>query len=261
MAATAPYSEQLRNPQPCDHLIQLYTDDAFLGRVVGEFLAAGLATGQAAIIIATPAHVALFRDRLAAAGFDLAAAQTAGQLVVKDAHACLAEFMVDGMPDRERFFAMITPVLAPLPARGYARSRLYGEMVDLLWDHSLPATVALEELWNEVLDQTGVSLLCAYRIDNFDRSAHRGVLHQVTACHSQLIPVEDYERLERAVDRAYEDVFGRDADTRLLRQHIVTQYGEAAKMPPSEAALLALRGFPRQITDAVIERARHHYRA
>ena len=260
MPVTAPYAEGLRRPQPCDHLIQLYTDEAFLSSVVGAYLGAGLAAGEAAVIIAIPEHAALFRQQLGRAGIDAAAAEASGQVVVRDARACLEQFMVDGMPDRTRFQALVQPVLDQLTAAGYPRTRLYGEMVDLLWNHTMPATIALERLWNEILAAARVSLLCAYRIDNFDGHIQRGVLHQITACHSELIPVEDYDRLEQAVSRAYEDVFGTPGEADALRTHIASQYKSSAKMPAPQAALLALRDVAPVLADSVLERARHHYR-
>jgi MEDS: MEthanogen/methylotroph, DcmR Sensory domain len=259
MSIAAPYADQLVRPRPCDHLIQLYTDETFLRRVVVEFLSAGLANGEGAVVIATPAHLTLFTEGLRAARLDVTAAETRGQLVLHDADACLARFMVDGMPDRERFCDLVKPVLADLGQSGYSRVRLYGEMVDLLWNHSMPATVALEQLWNEVLAETRVSLLCAYRIDNFDQHIQRGVLHRLTACHSQLIPVEDYDRLERAVSHAYDDVFGASGEAALLRDHVATLCEGNAKMPPAQAALLGLNQVAPLIADSVIERARHHY--
>jgi hypothetical protein len=58
-------------------------------------------------------------------------------------------------------------------------------MVDLLWPLSKRATVQLEELWNEVLAEYQVSLLCAYRIDAGAAAIkRRGLLHQITRCHS-----------------------------------------------------------------------------
>ena len=260
MTAAPSYVDRLRRPQPCDHLVQLYTDEAFLTRVVGDFLREGLANEEGAAVIATPQHVALFVERLNAAGLDAAAAVSRGQLVVLDARGCLDTFMVDGMPDPGRFFALTLPVLERLRRAGHDRVRCYGEMVDLLWAHSMPATVALEQLWNDVLSRTGVSLLCAYGIDNFDLHAHRGVLHKLSACHSELIPVEDYDRLEQAVTRAYEEVFGRPGDARALREHVASLSGDATKMPPSQAALLGLDNVGMQLADAVIARAREYYR-
>jgi len=134
-------------------------------------------------------------------------------------------------------------------------------MVDLLWDHNLPATVALETLWNEVLADRRVSLLCAYRIDNFDGEVHRGALDQLTHTHSHVIPVEDYERLEAAVSRAYEDVFGTLGDPGLLREQLATEHHSPAAMPAAQAALVALRQLSPDIADLVLARARQHYAA
>jgi hypothetical protein len=259
MSARTSYAEPLQNPQPCEHLIQLYTDEAFLGRAVREFLRPALTGGEGAVVIATPAHVAMFREQLCAGGVDVQAAERRAQLVVRDAQASLAEFMVDGMPDRDRFFGLVRPVLATLRRDGYSAVRLYGEMVDLLWNHSMPATVALEELWNEVRHEAGVSLLCAYRLDNFDRQLHRGVLHQLATCHSELIPVEDYAQLERAVSRAYRDAFGTAGDAEALRAHITKMSQGRTKMPEPQAALFGLGKLAPVLANLVIERARHHY--
>jgi hypothetical protein len=259
MTATPSWEGLLRTPHPCDHLVQLYNDDVFLTRAVSLFLGLGLSDGEGAVIIATPEHAGLFDKSLRSAGLDVAAMIARHQLQVFDASSCLDQFMVDGMPDRDRFVSLVMPVFARARAAGYEKIRLYGEMVNLLWDHNMPGTVALEELWNQVLADTGLSLLCAYSIDNFDRHAHRGVLHQISRCHSHFIPVEDYGRLEKAVDRAYADVFGMRGDPRSLRSLISARAAANTVMPPAQAALLALDTLSSGISDAVLERTRFHY--
>ena len=263
MSVAPSWEGLLRTPHPCDHLVQLYNDDAFLTRAVSLFIGLGLAEGEGAVVIATPEHVELFTSSFRSARLDVAALVSRQQLIVFDAKTCLAQFMVDGMPDRDKFLNLVMPVFARVRAAGYATIRLYGEMVNLLWDHNMPGTVALEELWNEVLADTRLSLLCAYSIDNFDRQAHRGVLHQISRCHSHLIPVDDYGRLESALDRAYVDVFGTRGDPRSLRTLIAALIAGRARtttvMPAAQAALLALAGVSPGIADAVLERTRYHY--
>jgi MEDS: MEthanogen/methylotroph, DcmR Sensory domain len=249
----------LRTPHPCDHLVQLYNDDAFLARAVSLFTGLGLSDGEGAVIIATPEHAELFKKSLRAAALDVDAMIARHQLQIFNAQSSLDQFMVDGMPDRDKFVGLVMPVFARARAAGYEKIRLYGEMVNLLWDHNMPGTIALEELWNQVLADTGLSLLCAYSIDNFDRHAHRGVLHQISRCHSHFIPVEDYGRLEKAVDRAYADVFGMRGDPRSLRSLISARVAANTVMPPAQAALLALNNLSTGISDAVIERTRFHY--
>jgi hypothetical protein len=156
----------LRTPHPRDHVVQLYTHDDFLGRAVAHFLGGGLRDGEGFVVIATPAHIDMITDRLVGTGVNVVGATARRQLVNLDAQGCLEQFiMMDGMPDRATFLATISPVLERVRAAGYPSVRLFGEMVNLLWDQNLDATIRLEELWNEILADEGVSLLCAYRID------------------------------------------------------------------------------------------------
>jgi hypothetical protein len=258
MAAVQSWQSLLRAPHPCDHVVQLYKDEAFLIRAVTHFMGTGLATGEAGVLIATPDHVAAVTERLAAA-VDVKDALARDQLVLLDAETCLARFLVDGVPDREAFLALANGVLDRVQAAGHAKVRVFGEMVNLLWENNLPATVKLEALWSEILAERQVCLLCAYRIDNFDQHAHRGLLHRISRSHSHLVPVEDYARLDAAVDRAYRDVFGDRADTATLRRLLVSQPSAAAAMPPGQAALVALRDVRGDIADAVLARARDYY--
>jgi hypothetical protein len=256
---TSPWESQLETPAPCDHFVQLYQDEAFLARAVFHYLGAGLAKNEGVVIIATAAHSALFTDRLAAAGFDVLDLVARRQLLVFEAEQCLAQFMVNGLPDRVAFFTVVKNALDPIRAAGFATVRLYGEMVDLLWDRNVAGTLELEALWNELITDQGVSLLCAYRIDNFDRNSHRGILHRLCHCHSHLIPVEDYERFEQAVTRAYADVFGTAGDSETLRTLLTTDAAVTPTMPSAQRALLALRDVSPSLADSVLERARLHY--
>ena len=115
----APTSDVLRSPSPCDHHIQAYTDDAFLGKVVAEYVAAGFEQGEAAVLIATPEHTELFSERFAALGIDVPAALRTRQLLFLDADQTLARFMVDGRPDRQMFLSIVATTLDHVRAAGY----------------------------------------------------------------------------------------------------------------------------------------------
>ena len=256
MSPVTTWQTWLDAPSACDHLVQLYTDDEFLARAVAQFVGAGFAGGEAAVIVATPTHVALFLDRVP----DAAPALARGQLVLLDAEETLERFMVDGLPDQAAFVEIVSGVLTRLRTAGYEKIRLYGEMVNLLWERdALEPAVRLEELWNERLAAEGVALLCAYRIDNFDHHAHRHALASISRVHSHVIPVDDDARFDHAVDRAYLDVFGEGGDPRLLRDLLVAKFGRRPAMPRAQAALLALREVHPRTADAVLERARVYY--
>jgi hypothetical protein len=248
-----------RNAAPCDHVLQTYTDDIFLARVVTDYVAAGLAQRDAVIVIATPAHTRAFTDRLAATGVDVSAVTAARQLLTLDAERTLAGFTVDGHPERTAFRSLMTAVLGRVRVPDGCAIRLYGEMVDLLWQEQLEAALMLEGLWNELLADGRVSLLCAYRLDALDRHA-RGVLRRVTHCHSRLMPADEPERFEEAVDRAYAEVFGAGGDVAALRALMVSRHSQGPVVQPAHAALFALDDMPPMIANDIRARARQYYR-
>src|SRR5207237_7574331 len=98
-----------------------------------------------------------------------------------------------------------------------------------------------------------------YSLDAFDPHIYRGLLQQVSATHSDLIPVDDYARLERAVDRAYVDVFGAGEDARALQHACLTHYRRPATMPEAAAAILALREVIPGTTYELLGRRRRQY--
>jgi hypothetical protein len=198
----------LRSAQPCDHIVQLYTDDGFLTRAVSQFIGAGLLAGEAAVIVATPSHIRALDAQLGLQ-VEVAAVRARDQLVVFDAETCLAGLLVDGRLDRDQFLGFVNETLDRAEIAGNGRVRVFGEMVNLLCGRDPQAAAELEALWSGVLTTRSVCLLCAYRLDNFDRHVHRGLLHQISRSHSHVVPVEHYERLESAVDRVPRGLRGR----------------------------------------------------
>jgi len=261
MSVSAPWGDVLASPAPGQHVAQLYTEPGFLVRAVGEFAGQGLGQGDAVVVCATASHWQAIARRLADDGFALDPLRESGQLVVLDAAECLAALLVDGMPDPARFQSVIGGAVERAPAAGYRRVRAFGEMVDLLRHTSLAGVIRLEELWGELLGEHGISLLCAYSLDTFDPRIYHGLLQRVSEVHSDLVPVEDYARLESAVERAYADVFGPVGDPGPLRGALLAHYARPAAMPDGAAAILALGELLPKASGALLERVRHHYRS
>jgi hypothetical protein len=257
----AEWRSLLAAPVPGQHIAQLYTDPGFLACAVCDFAAEGLRAGDAVIIIATPPHWREISDRLESQRFDLDDLQRRAQLTVLDAASTLARLLVDGMPDPERFQAVIGAAIGAARSAGYRRVRAFGEMVDLLRRTDVTATIRLEELWNDLLATHGASLLCGYSMDPFDAGIYRGLLQRVCAVHSDLIPAEDYSRLEEAVERAYAEVFGSADDAGFLRRVFLAEYPRPSAMPDAEAAILAAREFVPTTIAGLLEKARDHYQA
>ncbi|HEY7851152.1 MAG TPA: MEDS domain-containing protein, partial [Ktedonobacterales bacterium] len=192
------------------HVVQFYETDEFLADAVGEFLSAGLEAGAACIVIGTPQHRASLEQRLLDNGLDLAAAHRRGDYIALDAAETLAQFIVGGAPDAERFDEVIGGVLARAaqgqPGEpGHRHVRAFGEMVALLWaDGQQAAAVHLESLWNDLSAHSPYpfALCCAYPIRAFAGEANRTQFAEICAHHSQVIPDESFSALSTADERA-----------------------------------------------------------
>lgn len=149
------------------HHVDFYGQDAQIVRRVADFLAPGLGSGEAAVVIATEPHRVALEAELAARGLDVARARGRGQLAVLDAATVLSRFLIDGEPDRARFEQVVRETL--LQARDGGRTvRVYGEMVAVLWIAGRPrSAIALEKMWNELAKKLSFSLLCGYPISAF----------------------------------------------------------------------------------------------
>ena len=174
---------------PCEHLVQIYTDDrGFIDSLEG-FIGGGLEAGEAVIVIASAAHRSSLESRLAERGVDLAAARASDQYIAIDADEMLDRFMVNGWPDDALFGEVITKIITRARANN-RRVRAFGEMVAHLWAQGYcGATVRLEHLWNEFLHVEAFSLFCAYPKSGFTESSSDS-FQQICAAHSKMISAD-----------------------------------------------------------------------
>jgi hypothetical protein len=109
-----------------------------------------------------------------------------------DAGETLSAFLVDGMPDRQRFRQRIGTALNTVRNRRYGMAiRAFGEMVDILWrEGRTQAAIALEDLWNELRLTESFSLLCAYKMSDFEGSADSEGVKTVSSLHAHALPSE-----------------------------------------------------------------------
>lgn len=147
---------------PCDHLLHVYRDETVLLDTLEGFVNGGFRGGEIVIVIATAAHLYALESRLKGNGRDIGQLQDSGQYVALDAAQVLDSFMVDGMPDQQRFDEAITARIEQAQ-QGGQHVRAFGEMVALLWTQGQrEATLRLEQMWNGLCQQKQLSLFCAY---------------------------------------------------------------------------------------------------
>jgi signal transduction histidine kinase/ActR/RegA family two-component response regulator len=178
-----------------EHLVHFYEDDQLLIDRLGEFVATGLKAGEAALIIATAEHRAGLDERLRGLGWDVDEATATGQFLAVDAAGTLARIVVDGAPDEGRFRDVVGELLGRVGGSG--PTRVFGEMVGVLLSAgNAPATIRLEELWNQLLADRAFSLFCAYPMRQLGGQQFAEPVAAVCRQHDRIVPAESYPRDE-----------------------------------------------------------------
>lgn len=253
-------SQTVRSTAPIQHLVQFYNaDPAAWAKTVGRYLADGLRSGEAVLVIATPEHRKTIARQLASIGCDPESPKYAVRVVFLDAGYTLAKFTVAGKPDRERFRdVMGAEVQRLLSATQAGGVRAYGEMVGVLWSaKQFSAAVELEEFWNGLLRSTNLKLFCGYPIDVFADDVNRPYLDALVCAHTHVVPTSDNGELQDAIMRAASEVAGMSTIEALIEpdRHPNTY------IPPAEAAIWGLRDKLPAVAGEVIASARRYFQA
>ena len=167
-----------------EHIAQLYSSDTVLIESLRIFATHGLSRREAVFLVLTPPHRDLLLQRLAADGLDVGGLQDEGELLVRDAATLLASITRDGMPDEALFATNVGDVIEQARSGGTRKVRVFGEMVNLLWRSNTPAAIRLEELWNDLIARSELSLFCAYSTSH----GHERFPEALRAAHSHIIP-------------------------------------------------------------------------
>jgi hypothetical protein len=257
-----PWDQLLADPRPRDHIVQLYQEKGFLNRAVCRFVGAGLTNGEGIVLVSTLPHWNGFHARLEGLGMNVEAARRRGQLTVVDADELLPRFMRDAMPDPAIFPGVFGDVVAEARARGgYRKVRVWGEMVNVLWERGdVDASMNLEDQFDQLIKKRDIAIFCSFLMDNFNDDVHTRMLPRLGTNHSHLIPVEDYARLDHAVADALRETVGPE-EARVLEDQLLSRYRPPFNMPRSQALLLALRQFLPTVADPVLRRSRELYTA
>ncbi len=173
---------------PRRHEVQFYSDDTVLLDRLVRFVAVALKTGDVAAVVATESHRDSLFDRLKAEGLDVDAAINHGRYISLDVAETLSTFMVNDVPDWERFFEVVGGLVsggAKAGKREHSRVAICGECGPLLWaEGKVDAAIRLEQLLNQLGTIYEFDILCAYALNSFHGEKDKHVFQSICAEHS-----------------------------------------------------------------------------
>ena len=173
---------------PHRHEVLFYPDDAVFLDSCTRFIAAALDAGNVAAVVATESHRDSLFQRLKAEGLDVDAEIKHGRYISLDVAKTLSTFMVNDMPDWERFFEVVGGLVSGAAEAGkgeHSRVAMWGECGPLLWaEGKVDAAIRLEQLLNQLATIYEFDLLCAYALSNFHGEEDNHVFQSICAEHS-----------------------------------------------------------------------------
>jgi hypothetical protein len=168
---------------PAKHEVQFYRGDDELADRVSGYLAAALAAGKTAIVVATPEHRRAFEARLAA-DCDIEAARVRGSYIPLNAAELMSLVLIGDRPDRPSLDLVVGSLIRQALAAGPAVS-VYGEMVGLLWEAGhVGAAIELEVAWNDLGQDLRLSSLCGYRAQLVAGPQHAAARRELCSLHT-----------------------------------------------------------------------------
>ena len=171
------------------HSVHFYgRDTTMIDRLCGV-VCSGLLVGNAVLIVAIPEHRKRLVQCLERLGVGVRKHTREGKFSMIDAEELMATFMVNDSPHPKLFLATVGTLIAD--AKKSARSHeqaltVFGEMVALLWQEgNRSGALALEKLWNDLLNDRAFHLHCAYPqclVENDDEG-----MRSITEVHSHVV--------------------------------------------------------------------------
>ena len=151
--------------------MQFYSSDSVLVESFARFIASALKSHNPVIVLATKSHREGLIQKLGEKGFAMDDAIKQGIYISLDAAETLSTIMVNGEPDRLRFFEGLCGLIetsAKAAKTEHPCVAICGECADLLCaGGNMNAAMRLEEVGNDLAESNDVKIMCAYPLSSF----------------------------------------------------------------------------------------------
>ena len=175
------------------HVVQFYTDDAYLLDRLGSLFLDAFNAGASIVAVITRSHRMGLEERLLTQGIDGAEAKQKGRLTILDAIEALEGFTDAKGLNRERFLLQFRDIFRRAATAAVVDNRrvvAYGEMVAVLGEQKkFDALIRLERLWNELALTHSFYLYCAYPARLFQEELMGEAYSRICMEHSDVVPL------------------------------------------------------------------------
>jgi hypothetical protein len=177
-------SPNLNEQATARHSVQFFDDAQSRSATVASFLHDGLDRGATLLIVETKEHWQATARLLAGQRVPIEAAAQSGQLTVLDANdAVTLVGGADGLSS-ERFDRSVGALVRQLASRARSLS-VFGEVVDVFAERGeFDAALRLEALWNALIVQVPMALLCGYSAPRYREPGRSGEFQRICSAHS-----------------------------------------------------------------------------
>ena len=171
---------------PSGHYVQIYEEDAIFLDMLAGFVAGGINNDESVVVVASQIHLNALSDLLESYHIKPRLLKEVGRYIPMNAEDALANFMVDGWPDKDLFEKFVGGVLAKA-RRNDRKVRVFGEMVAVLWSEgNREATIRLEELWDDFCKKQNFCVFCAYPKNGFTDEMHNSLM-DICKLHTHVV--------------------------------------------------------------------------
>jgi anti-sigma regulatory factor (Ser/Thr protein kinase) len=164
---------------------------------VADFLAPALSSGTGVLVVAGPVVTQQLHRALAVRDIDIDEVTDTGMLVVVDAEALLTDIrQASPSLDLDKFDAVVRAAIRRATRGG--RLRVYGELVNLLWEAGdVQGAIDIEDGWIRLAGELEFSLMCGYHAQSMRADQIDG-FHDLCSRHQRVIGspprIDDAER-------------------------------------------------------------------
>lgn len=180
--------DSTRNFNASRYIAELFESTDSLVDAVSPFLADGLESGDAVLVIMRLEQWSSVASNLATRNVRLYDAVASGELTVLDGTRTLARIMLHGAPCRGLFEEVIGKTVRRICGDG-VRLRVYADMVDTLAaEGNFHGAHELEKLWSDLSRQAPVTVLCGYSIATFYSPEASDTFRSICRSHTSILP-------------------------------------------------------------------------